>query len=140
MSRVISYRIVPAEWRSACTPLSRGFKSAGILVNESFTISGIDGEGIVEQIDGVVEIDGELYFVEMKWWGTPIGVKEISQHLVRVFSRDQARCIFISASEYTEPAITTCRDALRQKVVVLCTLREIILVLEKEIDDSPLLA
>jgi len=22
----------------------------------------------VEQIDGVVEIDGHLYFVEMKWW------------------------------------------------------------------------
>jgi hypothetical protein len=114
--------------------LNRLFKSAGILVSESFTISGIDGEGIVEQIDGVVEIDGELYFVEMKWWGTPIGVNEISPHLVRIYSRDQARCIFISASEYTEPAITTCRGALRDKVVVLCTLREIILVLEKEID------
>jgi restriction system protein len=114
--------------------LNRLFKAAGILTNESFTIAGMDGEGIVEQIDGVVEIDGELYFVEMKWWRNPIGVQEISQHLIRVFSRDQARCIFVSASEYTEPAITTCRDALCQKVVVLCTLREIILVLEKEVD------
>lgn len=114
--------------------LNRLFQAAGILVSKSFTVVGVDGEGIIEQIDGVIEIDGELYFVEMKWWGKPIGVPEISQHLIRVFGRDQARCIFISASEYTDPAITTCRDALRQKVVVLCTLREIILVLEKEMD------
>lgn len=110
------------------------FQAAAISVRESFTLTGSEREGIVEQIDGVVEIDGELYFVEMKWWKGPIGVPEISEHLVRVFSRDQARCIFISASEYTGPAITTCREALQQKVVVLCTLHEIVHVLEQELD------
>jgi restriction system protein len=114
--------------------LNRLFQAAGISVRESFTLSGGEGEGIVEQIDGVVEIDGELYFVEMKWWKDPIGVPEISEHLVRVFSRDQARCIFISASNYSGPAITICREALHQKVVVLCTLQEFVQVLEQEID------
>jgi len=114
--------------------LNRLFQAAGISVRESFTLSGSEGEGFIEQIDGVVEIDGELYFVEMKWWKYPIGVPEISEHLVRVFSRDQARCIYISASDYTSPAITTCREALQQKVVVLCTHHEIVHVLEQQID------
>src|SRR5205814_1161421 len=91
--------------------LNELFKCSGILVHEAFVSRGSEGEGITEQIDGVVEIDGELYLVEMKWWNKPIGVPEISQHLVRVFSREQARCIFISTSGYTGPAVTTCKDA-----------------------------
>lgn len=112
--------------------LNELFKCSGILVREAFVSRGFDGEGVTEQIDGVVEIDGDLYLVEMKWWESPIGVPEVSQHLVRVFSRGQARCIFISASDYTEPAITTCRESLRQVVVVLCRLQELVLLLEKQ--------
>jgi len=114
--------------------LNQLFKCFGILVREAFVSKGFDGEGVSEQIDGVVEIDGQLYLVEMKWWHEPIGVPEVSQHLVRVFSRGQARCIFISASDYTEPAITTCRESLRQIVVVLCRLQELVQLLEKESD------
>jgi restriction endonuclease Mrr len=63
----------------------------------------------------------------MKWWNEPLGVGDVSQHLVRVFYRDCARGIFISTSGYTQPAISTCRDALQKSVVVLCNLEEIVL-------------
>jgi hypothetical protein len=63
------------------------FKVSGILVREAFTLNGSSGEGIVEQIDGAVEIDGDLYLVKMKWWNKPLGVNEVSPHLVRLFNR-----------------------------------------------------
>jgi hypothetical protein len=58
----------------------------------------VDGQGIVEQIDGVVELDGRLYLVEVKWWHDPLGPGDVAQHLVRVFNRGHARGIFIAAS------------------------------------------
>jgi restriction system protein len=114
--------------------LNRLFEATGILVREAFTLKGSQGEGIVEQIDGVVEIKGALYLVEMKWWHEPLGVGEVSQHLVKIHSRGQARGIIISESGYTGPAITTCKDALRDTVIVLCKLEEIIMLLEQEKD------
>jgi Restriction endonuclease len=53
---------------------------------------------MVEQIDGVIERDGELYLVEIKWWSVPLEPGELSHHLVRVSNRGHARGIFISAS------------------------------------------
>jgi restriction endonuclease Mrr len=110
------------------------FQVYGILILEAFALTGDDGEGIVEQIDGVIEIDGHLYFIEMKWWEKPIGVPEISQHLVRIYHRAESRAIIISGSGFTGPAVTTCKDALQQKVVTLCTLQEFVILLEKEYD------
>jgi hypothetical protein len=112
--------------------LNRLFDADGILIRESFTLTGIEGEGIVEQIDGVVEIDGNVYLVEMKWWDQPLGPGDVAQHLVRVFFRGHARGIFISNLGYTQPAITSCRDALQKSVVVLCKLEEFVFLLEKE--------
>lgn len=114
--------------------LNRLFEIGGIRVREAFTLKGYNKEGIIEQIDGAVEIEGELYLVEMKWWHNPLGVNEVSPHLVKLFNRGQTGGIIISASNYTEPAITVCRDALHSKVVVLCKLEEIVLLLEKEMD------
>jgi restriction system protein len=114
--------------------LNRLFEAGGILIREAFTVTGTAGEGIVEQIDGVIEIDGEVYLVEMKWWHESLGVETVSQHLVRVFNRGQARGIFISTSGYTEPAVTTCRDSLNRVVIVLCELQEIVTLLEIEED------
>jgi hypothetical protein len=37
-----------------------------MLVREAFTVKGEAGEGIIEQIDGAVEIKGDVYLVEMK--------------------------------------------------------------------------
>jgi restriction system protein len=112
--------------------LNRLFHASGIAVRQAFTLNGSDGEGIVEQIDGVIELDGQLYFVEMKWWQNPVGVPEIAQHMMRVFLRAEARALIISASEYTAPAVAECRQALSQKVVTLCTLQEVVMVLEKQ--------
>lgn len=110
------------------------FKISGISVREAFTLTGNNGEGIIEQIDGVVEFDGHVYLVEMKWWDKTMGVGEVSHHLVRLYSRKDARGILISASDYSEPAITICRDALSSVVMVLCKLEEIVRLGEMEGD------
>lgn len=114
--------------------LNNLFQAYGISVREAFMLTGTEGEGIVEQIDGVIEMEGHLYFVEMKWWDKPLGTAEVAQHIVRVYSRAQARAIIISASDFTVPAVSTCRDALQQKVVILCTLQELVFMLEREGD------
>ncbi|YCM46319.1 restriction endonuclease [Verrucomicrobiaceae bacterium 227] len=114
--------------------LNRLFESSGILIRDAFTRIDDGGAGVVEQIDGVVELDGAIYLVEMKWWEKPLGTAEVSQHVVRVFSREGARGLLISYSGYTDPAIVTCKDALAHKVIVLGTLQELVKLLEREGD------
>jgi restriction endonuclease Mrr len=114
--------------------LNRLFALDGLSVREAFHVTGDEGEGIVEQIDGVVELDGEIYLVEMKWLQEPVGVPEIAPHFVRVFSRDAARGIFVSASGFSEPAITQSKHALSKMVSVLCELEEFVHLLERETD------
>ncbi len=112
--------------------LNRLFKVGGVLVRDAFTLSGSQGEGIIEQVDGVVEIDRQIYLVEMKWWNHPIGKAEVAQHLVRVYHRAETHGIFISASGYTDGAIADCEDALQQRVIILCTLEEFVHLLDQE--------
>ena len=108
--------------------LNELFACHDVLVREAFTVKGQCGEGVIEQIDGLIELDGVLYLVEMKWWNKPLGVGDVAPHLVRVFTRGgQVRGIFISYTNFTEPAIGVCRDAMnRGAVVVLATLQEIV--------------
>jgi restriction system protein len=114
--------------------LNELFAALGILIREAFTVRGLCGGGVIEQIDGLVEMDGQLYLVELKWWNTPLGSAEISPHIVRVYGRGgQARGLFISYSEFTESAITTSRDALAGgAVIVLAKLQEIVELLDRE--------
>ena len=112
--------------------LNRFFQANGILVREAFRRLGEPGQGVIEQIDGVIELDGDIYLVEMKWLKEPAGPGDVSQHLVRVFGRDSSRGIFISYSEYTAAAIETCKEMLSKAVVVLCTLQEFVLLMERE--------
>ena len=113
--------------------LNELFDSAGILVRENFRRLPDPGQGVIEQIDGVIQFDGHIYLVEMKWLKDPVSVEKISQHLVRVFNHPSSRGIFISYSEYTAPAIATCRESLNnQVVIVLCTIEEFVRLLEKE--------
>ena len=116
--------------------LNELFACHDILVREAFTIKGNCGEGVIEQIDGLIELEGHLYLVEMKWWNAPIGAAVIAPHLVRVFTRGgQARGLFISYTDFTEPAIAHCRDAMIQgSVVVLSKLEEIVSLLNAEGD------
>jgi len=115
------------------TALNDLFAAAGFLIREAFTIKK-DGDGIVEQIDGVVEIDGSVYLVEMKWWHKPIGRQEIAPHLVSVYGRGDVGGIFISYSGYSSAAVEDARTGLSQKVFVLTELHEIVEVLEREED------
>lgn len=110
--------------------LNQLFALEGISVRESFHLTGDEGQGIVEQIDGVIVLDGEVYLVEMKWLAEPVGTEQIAPHFVRVFSRDAARGIFISASGFTEPAVRQSTDALARMVSVLCHLEELVRLLE----------
>ncbi len=114
--------------------LNRFFAVHGILVKEAFTLRGTSGEGVIEQIDGVVEVEGHVYLVEMKWTNEPLGPGDVAQHLVRVFGRGHARGLFVSASGYTAAAIESCRESLRQSVFALCTLQEFVLLLERQGD------
>lgn len=116
--------------------LNELFSCHNILVREAFTIKGKCGEGVIEQIDGLVELDGHLYLVEMKWWNSPLGVTEVAPHLVRVFGRaGQARGLFISYTDFTAPAISECRTALGGgAVIVLATLQEIVSLMDREGD------
>ncbi|TPA31622.1 restriction endonuclease [Burkholderia pseudomallei] len=122
------------------TALNNLFQAYGVLVHKAFHLVGEAGEGIVEQIDGVIELAGVLYFVEMKWYRNPVGKPEISEHLVRLMSRAEVRGIFISASDYTEPAIHTVREFLQHKVLVLATLQEFVRLLEQQQDLAEFLA
>jgi len=119
--------------------LNRLFELHGVLVREAFQRVGDSGEGVIEQIDGVVSLDGAIYLVEMKWWDKPLGTGEVSQHLVRVFTRNCARGILISYSGYTDPAIHTCKEALAKMVVALCTLQELVRLVEQDEDLKELL-
>lgn len=116
------------------TILNRLFALNSILVRESFRLTRELGQGVLEQIDGVIELDGNCYLVEMKWLSDKVGVDDVSRHLVRVYHRGHSRAIFISATEFSEPALQICREALQKTVVVLCMLEELVRLLEREGD------
>lgn len=119
--------------------LNRYFKFSEILVTEAITLKGDPGAGIVEQIDGVIELKSAPYLAEMKWEAEPLGREKVAPHLVRIFSRSMAGGIFISYSDYTAAAIQDCKEALRDKVIVLCKLEELVRALEQERDLKQLL-
>ena len=110
------------------------FRVHDISIRESFRRVSDKGHGVVEQIDGVIEIDGEIYLVEMKWLSSNVGKGDVSNHLVNIFNRRSGRGIFISATDYTDPAIQVCEESLSQVVVILCKLQEIVMLLDKEDD------
>jgi len=112
--------------------LNRLFVVHDIQVRESFVVTGESGEGVVEQIDGAVEIDKHLYLVELKWWKDKLGRAEVAPHLVSVYGRADAGGIMVSASGFHESAISEYRSALGHKKVILVELREIVAALEAD--------
>lgn len=111
------------------------FSIYGILIREAFTRKGDNGEGIIEQIDGVIEIDNQIYLVEMKWKKDKIGSEDIFAHLGRIYHRTSAQGIFISASGYSDSGIIASKEALVNKaILVLTDLEEFINILENDKD------
>jgi restriction endonuclease Mrr len=115
--------------------LGNYFKTYEILVKEDFKRNGEAGEGIIEQIDGIIEIDNQVFFVEMKWKKDPIGSDDIYQHLGRIYHRANAQGIFISASGYTPSGITAGKEALiKNALLVMFDLEEFVKIIESESD------
>lgn len=112
--------------------LNRYFRFSSILISEAIAIKGDMGAGIIEQIDGVIQLRGQPFLVEMKWEKETLGREKVASHLVRVFGRNLAGGIIVSNSDYSEAAIQDCREALRQKTIVLCKLEELVRVIERE--------
>jgi hypothetical protein len=111
------------------------FSLYGILVREAFTRKGDNGEGIIEQIDGVVEIDNQIYLVEMKWKNSKIGNDDILIHLARIYHRTNAHGIFISASGFADSGIIASKEALTNKAILILTdLEEFIRILDNDVD------
>lgn len=110
------------------------FRAYGILVREDFRRKDPDTTVVLEQIDGVIDLDGEIHLVEMKWLNAPVGTGEFLPHLGRLFLRANARGIFISSAGFTEPVIKECATALTQKTMFLCTLHEVVMLLQRQDD------
>ena len=116
--------------------LHRAFAVYGIAVREVFTVNTDEGVGIGEQVDGAIELDGQLYLVEAKWHAKPLGVDKVSRHVMRVLSRGGgARGLLVSYSRYTDPAIDQCRQALAMgATLVLADVEELVRLLERQGD------
>jgi restriction system protein len=76
----------------------------------------------------------EVFLVEMKWWDSSLGPAEVSQHMVRVFTRGHARGIFIGQPGFTEAALTMCKEGLQKTVFVLCELEEFVRLMNDRAD------
>ncbi|MDX8128404.1 restriction endonuclease [Methylomonas sp. OY6] len=114
--------------------LNSFFQAYDILIREDFRRVDPEGAGILEQIDGVIEFNGHIYLIEMKWVKEPIGVDKLAQHLVRIYGRHDARGLFIASNGYSDTAISSCREALAQKTIALISLHEIVRLLEQQND------
>lgn len=110
--------------------LNRLFSLDGVSVREQFTVN--EDFGTFEQIDGLIAVDQHLYLVELKWWKEPLGPGDVSQHIVRVMTRADARGLFISQSTFTAAAKNSCKTALAHRVITLAELGEIMYLLETD--------
>ena len=119
--------------------LNRYFKVSGVSIPEAITLTGDPGTGIIKQIDGVVQVEGQRFLVEVKWEHQTLGREKVSSHLVRVFGRGLAGGIFVSYSDYSAGALQDCKEALREKVIVLCRLEEFVRALEQGIELNDIL-
>ncbi|MDR1748280.1 MAG: restriction endonuclease [Spirochaetaceae bacterium] len=115
--------------------LNNYFQIHEILIKEDFKRVGEIGDGIIEQIDGIIEIDNQIFLVEMKWKKNSIGSDDIYAHLGRIYHRANAHGFFISASGYAPSAMTASKEALaKNALLVLFDLEEFVKIIEKEID------
>lgn len=61
------------------------FRTYDIHIHEDFRRRDPETGVVVEQIDGVIELNGQLHLVEMKWLKSPVGIPEFTQHIGRLF-------------------------------------------------------
>ena len=110
--------------------LNDTFRLDGLSIREAFTLCTDEGQ-VGEQIDGLIMLDGHPVLVEAKWRANPLGVGDVSRHLVRVYGRPPGvHGLIVSASGYATTAIEECARALTQRVIVLAEVQELLLLLE----------
>jgi len=110
------------------------FRAYGIHVRENFVRATPESSFALEQIDGVIELAGVIHLVEMKWLKDPVGVADFGSHLVRVMNRANVSGIFISNSKFTQSAVAECAEFLNLRTNFLCTLEEIVNLLQRQGD------
>jgi restriction system protein len=106
------------------------FKLDGMSVRDAFTITDDEGQ-VTEQIDGIIALGSQDILAEVKWYAKPLGVEEVSRHMVRVFTRTGVYGLIVSASGFTGPAIEQVKQSLPKMVVVLAEVHELLLLLEE---------
>jgi restriction endonuclease Mrr len=110
--------------------LNRMFKAYGIDVREPFERRSSETGSILEQIDGVIVIDGDLILVEAKWTQDKTGKPDVSSHFCRVFARTDVKGLMVSTSGFTEAAAELCRDFINKKTMVLVDFFDIVRILD----------
>jgi len=60
--------------------------------------------------------------------------KDFCSHLIRIYHRGYSRGLFISATEFTAAALSTCVEALQRTVISLVTFPELTRLLESHGD------
>jgi restriction system protein len=130
-----------AALSSMSNPRERGLALEGVLndifkldelsIREAFTLNTEDGQ-VGEQIDGLIVLDGHPVLVEAKWHAKPLGVNDVSRHLVRVYGRPAGvHGLIVSSSAFATAAVEECRRALAQRVIMLAEVNELVLLLEE---------
>jgi restriction system protein len=115
--------------------LNKYFRAYQILIRENFMRLGEPSEGVIEQVDGIVEVDNQIYLVEMKWKKDSIGADDIFSHLGRIYHRANAHGVFISESGYSASGITAAKEALvKNALLILFDLEELVKIIEGEAD------
>jgi len=121
----------PQQRRKALkTVFNELFALDGLTVREAFAITTDEG-AITEQIDGLIALGNQDVLAEVKWYAKPLGVEQVSRHLVRVFTHSGVYGLIVSASRFTGPAIEQVQQSLSQLVVVLAEVQELLLLLEE---------
>jgi restriction system protein len=105
------------------------FKLDGLSVRDAFTIRNERGY-ISEQIDGLISLGTQLILVEAKWHSEPLNRRDVSAHLVSLYTRGDVYGLVVSYSGFRQSAIDVCKAALADHVVVLAEVHEIVMLLE----------
>jgi len=124
------------QWQESSEQLNdcinRLFKAYDINISKPYEFVNQEEESNSGDLTGIVKLDDHPYFLDIIWRDDPLGKTEISSHLVTLFQNELAGGIYISKSGYTHPAIKICEEALSQKIIILCELKEILFLLENK--------
>lgn len=109
------------------------FRAYSIQVRQDFRCSG-PASNAQSRFEGVIELDGVVHLVEMQWLNAPADVADISAFLARLLADPVASGIYLSSTSFAQPAVDACAEALNQRPVFLCSLREIEALLDRKED------